>query len=100
MREIAIKLRISYKAVYYSLYRKAQTGTNQNKKRSGRPRCTTEQEDTYIRVFSLRNRRLFPTVKHGGDSIMLWRCFSAAETEGLVRIETKMIGAKYRDILE
>jgi hypothetical protein len=28
------------------------------KKRSGRPRCTTEQEDKYIRVSSLRNRRL------------------------------------------
>ena len=26
--------------------------------RSGRPRCTTEQEDKYIRVSSLRNRRL------------------------------------------
>ena len=58
MREIAKKLKISYKAVSYSLHRKAQTGSNQNRKRSGRPRCTTEQEDKYIRVSSLRNRRL------------------------------------------
>jgi hypothetical protein len=30
------------------------------------------------------------TVKHGGVSIMLWGCFSAAENERLVRIEGKM----------
>ena len=58
MREIAKKLRISYNAVYYSLHRTVQTVSNQNRRRSGRPRCTTEQEDKYIRVSSLRNRRL------------------------------------------
>ena len=56
--EIAMKLKISYNAVYYSLHRTAQTGSNLNRKRSGRPRCTTEQEDKYIRVSSLRNRCL------------------------------------------
>uniref|UniRef100_A0A674C099 5'-3' exoribonuclease n=1 Tax=Salmo trutta TaxID=8032 RepID=A0A674C099_SALTR len=50
MREIAKKLKISYNAVYYSLHRTSQTGSNQNRMRSGRPRCTTEQEDKYIRV--------------------------------------------------
>ena len=58
MREIAKKLKISYNTVYYSPHRTAQTGSNQNRKRSGMPRCTTEQEDKYIRVSSLRNRRL------------------------------------------
>ena len=57
MREIAKKLKISYNAVYYSLHRTAQTVSNQNRK-SGRPRCPIEQEDKYIRVSSLRNRRL------------------------------------------
>ena len=52
------KLKISYNAVYYSLHRTSQTGTNQNRKRSGRPRCTTKQEDKYNRVSSLKNRRL------------------------------------------
>ena len=41
-----------------------------------------------------------PTVKHGGSSIMLWRCFSSAGTGKLVRIEGMMDGAKYRVILE
>jgi transposase len=58
MREIAKKRKILYNTVYYSLHRTAQTGSNQNRKRSGRPQSTTEQEDKYIRVSSLRNRRL------------------------------------------
>ena len=58
MREIAKKLKISYNAVYYPLHRTEETGSNQNRKRSGRSWCTTEQEDKYIRVSSLRNRRL------------------------------------------
>ena len=39
-------------------------------------------------------------VKHGGGSIMLWGCFSAAGTGRLVRIEEKMSRAKYREILD
>jgi hypothetical protein len=39
------------------------------------------------------------TVKHGDGSIMLWRCVSAAGTGRLVRIEGKMNGGKYREIL-
>ena len=38
-------------------------------------------------------------VKHGGGSIMRWECFLAAGTGRLVRIEGKMNGAKYREIL-
>jgi hypothetical protein len=37
---------------------------------------------------------------HGGDSIILWGCFSAAGTGRLVRIEGNMHGAKYREILD
>ena len=41
-----------------------------------------------------------PTGKYGGGSIMLWGCSSAAGTWQLVRIEAKMNGAKYREILD
>jgi hypothetical protein len=34
------------------------------------------------------------TVKHGGDSIMLWGCFSTAGTARIVRIKGRMNGAK------
>ena len=39
-------------------------------------------------------------VKHGGGSIMQWRCFSVVGTGRLVRIEAKMNRAKYREILD
>uniref|UniRef100_A0A8C7JWT5 Transposase n=1 Tax=Oncorhynchus kisutch TaxID=8019 RepID=A0A8C7JWT5_ONCKI len=40
-----------------------------------------------------------PTVKHGGGNIILWGCFSAKGTGRLHRIEGRMDGAMYRDIL-
>jgi hypothetical protein len=40
------------------------------------------------------------TVKHVVGSIMLCGCFSAAGTGRLVRIEAKMNGAKYKEILD
>ena len=58
MWEIAKKPKISYNGVYYSFQRTAQTGSSQNRKRCWRPQCITKQEDKYIRVSSLRNRRL------------------------------------------
>ena len=64
-------------------------------------------DETKIDVFGLnaklhvwRKPGTIPTVKHDGSSIMLWVCFSAAETGRLVRIEAKMNGAKYREILD
>ena len=51
-------------------------------------------------VFWHHPENTIPTVKHGGGSIMLWRCFSSAGTGKLVRIEGMMDDAKYREILE
>ena len=41
-----------------------------------------------------------PTVKHDGDSIVLWGCSSTEGTGRLVRSEEKMNKAKYREILD
>ena len=48
------------------------------------------------RVWWKRNN---PTVKHGGGNLMLWGCFSAKGTGRLHRIEGRMNGAMYREIL-
>ena len=71
-------------------------------------------DETKIELFGVNARRhvwrkpgtayhqanTIPTVKHGGGSIMLWGCFSAAGTGRLVRKEGKMNAAMYRDILD
>ena len=62
-------------------------------------------DQTNIKLFGLkchicRKPGTSPTVKHGGGSIKLWGCFSAAETGRLVRIKGKMNGAKYREIID
>ena len=50
-------------------------------------------DETKMKLFGLnakfhirRKPGIIPTVEHGGGSIILWGCFSAAETGRLVRI--------------
>ncbi|KAG2461859.1 TC1A transposase, partial [Polypterus senegalus] len=71
-------------------------------------------DETKIELFSVNAKRhvwrkpgtahhqvnTIPTVKHGGGSIMLYGCFSAAGTGRLVRIKENMTAAMYRDILD
>ena len=56
------------------------------------------------RVWRKRNaeynpKNTIPTVKHGGGNLMLWGCFSAKGTGRPLRIEGRMNGAMYREIL-
>ncbi|KAK6299813.1 hypothetical protein J4Q44_G00298460 [Coregonus suidteri] len=44
-------------------------------------------------------KNTIPTVKHGGGNIILWGCFFAKGTGRLHRIEGRMDGAMYREIL-
>ena len=44
--------------VSYTIKRYLETGGNSNRKRSGRPKATTQSEDKFLRVNSLRDRRL------------------------------------------
>ncbi|KAK3556293.1 hypothetical protein QTP70_007047 [Hemibagrus guttatus] len=71
-------------------------------------------DETKIELFGLNGKRhvwrnpctahhlanIILTLKHGGGSIMLWECFSAAGTGRLVRVKGKMNAAIYRDILD
>jgi transposase len=70
-------------------------------------------DETKIELFGLNSTRrvwrkkkdeynpknTIPTMKHGGGNIILWGCFSAKGTGQLHRIEGRMHGAMYREIL-
>uniref|UniRef100_A0A8C7LNS2 Transposase Tc1-like domain-containing protein n=1 Tax=Oncorhynchus mykiss TaxID=8022 RepID=A0A8C7LNS2_ONCMY len=70
-------------------------------------------DETKIELFGLNSTRrvwrkkkdeynpknTIPTVKHGGGNIILWGCFSAKGTGQLHRIEGRMDGTMYREIL-
>ena len=70
-------------------------------------------DETKIELFSINSTRhvwrkrnaeynpknTIPTVKHGSGNLILWGCFSAKGTGRLHRIEGRMNGAMYREIL-
>lgn len=57
-REIAKARKISKTAVHNAIHRYYQTGSFQDRPRSGRPKITSETEDNFIVTTSKRNRRL------------------------------------------
>ena len=56
-REVAAKIGVSKGAVQRTLERFRKTGSYASRPKSGRPRCTTKQEDQFIKLTSLRNRK-------------------------------------------
>ncbi len=46
-----------------------------------------------------KDKCVLPTVKHGGESVMVWGCMSAAGTGELQFIEGTMNANRYCDIL-
>ncbi len=60
-------------------------------------------DETHFHASCLKETRhiqsTIPKVECSGSSLMLWGCFSAAGTEGLVRVEEKFNTPKYRDSL-
>ncbi len=61
-------------------------------------------KNSTCRVFRRKNAELhpkntIPTVKHGGENIMLWGCFSAKGPRRLICVKERMNGAMYREIL-
>lgn len=58
LRQIAKKLKLTYRVVQGTVKRFKTTGTTQTKRRSGRPRKTSNRDDSRIEIISSRNRRL------------------------------------------
>lgn len=68
-RKIASKTKVSQSAVVGALHRKNETGCNQSRHRSGRPKVTSKQEDQFICVQSKRNRtRTAPEIREQVNS--------------------------------
>uniref|UniRef100_A0A3B1JK72 Tc1-like transposase DDE domain-containing protein n=1 Tax=Astyanax mexicanus TaxID=7994 RepID=A0A3B1JK72_ASTMX len=102
----------SCKCLLLVQYLHTQTGSNQSRKRSGRSRCTTKQEDKYIRVSSLRNRRLTgPQLASSLNSTRktpvststvkrVWGCFGAGKVGDLYRVKGILNKEGYHSILQ
>ncbi|XP_073505328.1 uncharacterized protein [Phyllobates terribilis] len=58
VQKIGQTLKVSPSAVAKTIKRYKETGSDEDRPRKGRPRVTSASEDKFIRVTSLRNRRL------------------------------------------
>ena len=55
-REIAKRTKVSVSTVSYTIKRHLETGGNSDRKRSGRPKSTTQSEVKFLKVNSLCDR--------------------------------------------
>ena len=56
--DVARMFHVSWDTVNRALNRSNKTGSNKDRKRSGRPMVTTARTDNYIRLLALKNRKL------------------------------------------
>ncbi|KAL7847380.1 hypothetical protein SRHO_G00223600 [Serrasalmus rhombeus] len=79
------KLNVSPSAVAKTIKRYKETGSHEDRPRKGRPRVPSAAEDEFIRVTSLRNRRL--TAAQIRDQVLLGGtvCGAGAEAEAPAR---------------
>lgn len=55
-RQIAIRVNCSLGSVHNTIRRFEETGSNQDRRRSGRPRASTPRQDAYLRRLAKRRR--------------------------------------------
>ena len=123
-QNIAAALKVPKNTVAFIILKWKKFGTTKTLPRAGHPAKLSNQarralvrevtknkiiwaDEIKIESFGMNAKRhawrkpgTIPTVKHGGNSIMPWECFSTAGTGRLVRMNGKMNGAKYRAILD
>lgn len=64
------------------------------KNRKRRLRVSCEPQDR------LKSKYTRATAKHGGESLMVWGCFSSSRVGNLVKIDSRMTGPSYVEILK
>ncbi len=104
-KKIAKTLKLSCSTVAKTIQRFNRTGSTQNRPHHGRAKKLSALAQHHIQTLCLGNRRMvlpdvLPTVKHGGGSIMVWGCMSAAGTGELQFIKGTMNANMYCDILK
>ncbi|KAM9399916.1 broad substrate specificity ATP-binding cassette transporter ABCG2-like isoform 1-T6 [Salvelinus alpinus] len=79
--------------------RTAQTGSNLNRKRSGRPRCTTEQEDKIGALFFITTNQCFSTLSAAELFITERKLFVHEYISGYYRVSVYFLSKILSDII-
>ncbi|KAI4871235.1 hypothetical protein NFI96_019765, partial [Prochilodus magdalenae] len=98
--KIATFLKLSCSTVAKTIQRFNRTGSTQNRPRHGRPKKMMSRVCGSNQIEEYKDKCFLPTVKHGGGSVMVWGCMSAASCWELQSIEGTMNADMYCDILK
>ncbi|CAI9728859.1 Transposable element Tcb1 transposase [Octopus vulgaris] len=101
---ISKRIHISVNTVADVIQKYKATGRLNNKDNSGRPSILTARDIRHIQRCMMdednSDKCTVPTVKHGGRSVMLWGCMSAAGVGELTFIERTMDSRLHCEILQ